>query len=157
GLALEVVARVENVEARPDVASHEARLGEAEIDLLAQRSPLEAGDEVLSAPTEVALRNAKIDDKRVDRTKAGPDRQFASGLLGDLNLQRRPVGRCAGLLGDLDLAEEAQRADVIVRPIDQDAVVGVALDQHHFAAQDRIDGPRVANDIDPLDVNPLAL
>ncbi len=75
----------------PQVAAQEARLGEAEVHALAQRTDGDPGAHALAAAPEVPLGDAQVEDELVDRRIAGAERQFARGLLLDLHLQARAV------------------------------------------------------------------
>src|SRR5690606_18602197 len=152
----EVVTGVEQVEARAHVATQEFGLGEAEVDLLTERTPFGAGHDVLAATAEVALGNAQVQHEGVDRAEARADRQFAGGLFFDGDVDDGTVRRAAARLFDLDVLEEAQGAQVIARPLDQRAVEGVALAHHQLAADDAVQGAGVADHIDAVDLDTLA-
>ena len=147
---------MEQVKARADVTAQEPGLGEAEIDLLAQRAPFDAGDHVLAPAAEVAFRNAQVDHEAVDGAEARADGQFACRLLLDGDIDDRTVRRGAAGLIDRDFLEEAQRPQIVARPLQQGAVEGVAFGQHQLAPDDRVDGAGVADDVDAIDVDTLA-
>ena len=148
---------MEGVEAGPEVAAEEFRLREAEIDLLAQRPPLDPGDDILAAAAEVALGDAQVDHEGVDRAEAGADGQFAGRLFLHGDVDDRAVGRRAARFLDGHVLEEAETAEVIARPLQQGAVEGVALGQHHLTADDVVERAGVADDVDAVHVDPLAL
>src|SRR5690606_38903662 len=152
-----IIARVIKVPARANVAAHEFGLGEAEVDLLTDRPPFQARHYVLPAPPEVPLRYAQVDDEGIHRTEPGSHGQLSGGLFGHLDGHHTAVRLAAPHFLDGDVLEEAQGAQIVARPLDQRAVKGIALHQHHLAPDDRVDGPRVAHDVDALDIDPLAL
>lgn len=65
-----VAVRVE-VDARAEVAAQEARLREAEVDLLAERTDRDPRAQALAAAAEVPLGDAEVEDQLVDRRVAG--------------------------------------------------------------------------------------
>ena len=66
-------------------------------------------------------------------------------------------GCAAGRVLDVDILEEAQRADAGARAVDQHAVEGVAFHQAEFAADHLVEGAGVADDVDLLDIDARAL
>jgi hypothetical protein len=65
-------------------------------------------------------------------------------------------GRVARGVGDVDVLEEAQRLDLVLRAVDQHAVVGVAFGQQQLAADHVVQRLGVADDVDALDVDARA-
>ena len=95
-------------------------------------------------------------DQLVDRAVPGAERQLAGGLLSDVDQKVGAVRRGARHVGDVDVFKEAQRADAELGAVDQGAVVGVALGNVELAADDVVERRGVADDVDPVDVDPRA-
>src|SRR6185312_11372271 len=134
-----------------EVAAKEIGIGEAEIDLLGARRKLEAEPRVVASPEEVALAQADIAERPVRRREAAAHGQRARRLLLDIDRDDGAIGRAALRIGDIDLLEEAEIADALLRTPQLRGVERIALDEAEFAPDHRIEGAHVAGDIDTLD------
>ncbi len=156
GILAEIVFGDVKIGAGAKVAAQEARLGEGDADLLAQGTDRGFGAQVLPTTAEVAFGDAEIQHQTVDRAIASAERQLAGGLFGDLDLQAGAVRRAAGNLSDIDVLKEAQGLDLALGPVDQHAVIGVAFRDQQLAADHRIQGARIADDVDAVDIDARA-
>ena len=62
-----------------------------------------------------------------------------------------------GRIGDLDLLEEPEILDALLRALHLVGVEGVALDELEFAADHLVERAHIADDVDALDVDPRSL
>lgn len=81
----------------------------------------------------------------------------ATRIILDVDVDDHPVRRRARLVGEADLLEEAEAVQAALGPVDQHAVVGIALGQVELAADDVVAGTGVAADVDALDVDARAV
>src|SRR5690606_8333601 len=77
--------------------------------------------------------------------------QLAGRLLLHIDLDDGLVRAVAGNGPDVDLAEVAEILDPLPRSPEPGGVEGVAFDQPELAANDLVESPHVAGDVDPLD------
>ena len=120
-----------------------------EAEMLARR--------ILAAAEQIAFGVAELANERTGRGIADTQLQLAGGLLRDINVQDRPVGLRAWCWLDVDILEEAERANARARAIDQNAVEGIAFHQPEFAPDHLVQRAGVAGDVDLLDVNARSL
>ncbi len=98
----------------------------------------------------------RLTTNKFDRTEAGADRKFAGRLFLDGDVDNGPVGGGPAHFLDGDVLEETKGAQIVARPLQQGAVEGIPFGQRDLTTDDRVDGAGVADDIDPLDIDPLS-
>ena len=81
----------------------------------------------------------------------------AGGLLLHLDLHDHQILAAAGLVGDLHRLEEAERGDALLAAAHAGAVEELALVDAQLAADHLVAGLGVADDVDALDGDLLAL
>src|SRR5690606_30066392 len=140
-----------DVETGGDFAAHEARLGEAQVELLALRARRGAQTQELTATPQVALGDRDVEQEAFGRRIAGGEGELARRLLFHRDSDDRAVGLRAIGVFDGDVVEVAQRTHLVARAIQKNPVERVALGNQHFAADNRINGAGVADDVDALD------
>ena len=96
-----------------------------------------------SGPSEVE-KPAPNDSSPVDRSATSTSILVLSGLEPGSVLQ-------------LDRLEEAEVLDALARAPQQGGVEGVAFGEPELAPDDLVEGAHIADDVDPLDVDPRAL
>src|SRR6185312_4874922 len=148
-----VALQGEEVEARGEVAIEEVRLGEAEIDLLRQISDRRVDAQILAASQQVALVDADIGERTIRGRIADADLEFAGRLLLDIDMDDRLVRRAALGVGDIDLFEEAEIVEPLLRAMQLGRIEGVALDQTELAPDHLVLGADVPGDVDALDID----
>ncbi len=108
-------------------------------------------------PRPSRLRSVRADiDQSTDRARpTDAEGQLAGGFLGHIDLDNGPVRRrVGGHIGDLRLVEEIQILDAFARTAQLGGIEGVALDQSEFAADDFVQRPHIALNVDTLDKHP---
>ena len=111
---------------------------------------------VAAGAQQVALGDRDLAHEAVGGGIAAHDREFAGRLLFDVDVDHHPVGRRAGLVGDLHGLEEIEILEPPLGAIDQGAIVGIAFGDIELAADHVVARARVAADIDALDVGARA-
>ena len=108
-LVEEVGAQRIEIEARRDFAAQEARLGEAQIELLALLAGRRAQAQELPAAAQIALGDRDVEQEAFGRRIARRERQFAGRLLFDRDRDHGTVRLRAVGIFDRDFLEEAER------------------------------------------------
>ena len=121
-------------EARRKRPPEEIGLGEAEVVVLLERADRDAGAEELPSAEQVALGVGEIEQQALLRRIARTERKLARRLLGHRHCQGGAIRGRAGILADLHVGEEAQRAHARARPVRQHAVERVAFRQDGIRA-----------------------
>ena len=121
-----------------------------------RRREEDADAQVLAAAEQVALADADVAERPVRRREAGAERQFAGRLLLDLDVMTVRSGAVPGTLVDVDLLEEAEVADALLRAAQLRGVEGVAFDEPELAADHLVERAHVADDVDALDIDARA-
>lgn len=114
----------------------------------------EVGGDALSGAEEVALGQADVAERAVGGREAGTEGKLASRLLGHLHLDDDLVGGAAAGGPDVHRLEEAQVAYALLGAAQQGQIVGVALGEPELAANHLVQGTDIADDVDPLDIDP---
>ena len=143
----------EQIDAGRDILVEKIRLREADIDLLRAEREHGAEPQVLAAAEEISLADVHIGQRAVGGGKAEPERQLAGRLLLDIDNDDGAVRRRSRRVGDLDLLEEAEILDALLRTLHASGVERVALDEAELAADHLVQRADVAGDVDPLDVD----
>src|SRR5262245_22887614 len=133
------------------------RVCEGEVEATGVLAILDGALDEMSEPEQVAFGDADLRQEALRRRVAARDREFAGRLLLDVYVDDHPIGRRAGLVGDPDALEVVQVLEPTLGPVDEHAVVGVALGDVELAANDVVAGAGVAADVDALDVDAGAL
>jgi hypothetical protein len=105
---------------------------------------------------KIALADRNFADDAVRRGIAAAHRELAGQLLDDIDIDQHPVRGRAGLVGDAHALEIAEIVQPPLRPVDQDAVIGIAFEQIELAPDHMVARARIADDIDALDIDPRA-
>src|SRR5262249_23605468 len=129
------------------------RLGEAEQRLLGDIGGLQRYAQILPASEPVGVGVAYFAQQRSGRGITQAHLQRGGGLFGDIDSQVGAVRLAARHILDLHILEEAQAANAGTRTVDQHAVEGIALLQPELAADDAVQGARIAGNVDLFDID----
>src|SRR5262249_3351126 len=147
----------EDVDAGQDAVIEEIRVREAEVEAAGVLAVLHRALDEVPASEQVALGDADLGEEALLSRIAARDGELAGGLLFDVDIDDDAVGRRARFVGDADGLEVVEVLQPSLAAIDEHTVVGVALGEVEFAANDVVPGAGVAADIDALDIGAGAL
>ena len=143
----------EGIHAKGEVVVEETRLGPA------HRHALAAGDaslefhlKILTRPHQVAFGVGYVADNAVGGRVACGEGKLACLLFLHIDRQDRAIRRRPFLLFDLHGLEEARSHNALLRLLHHHLVVGVALGDPEFAADDLVFRGVISGYIDPLDI-----
>ena len=147
---------VEEIKTGCQVAVHEPRLGEAQVNLQALERSAELQAQELALAHEVALGEPDVADDTFLRGVAGTERDLTRRLLDDRHIENDAVLSGAWTPFDVDALEQAKILKALLRRVHQKRIVGVAFGKSELAADHIVARAQVADDVDTLDINARA-
>ena len=144
---------VVDVKAARQTLVEQIRLGEGDAPAAAILALGGAELHVLAAAEEVGLRERHFGDRPFERRIAAGKADRSRRLVLDLDGHDHAVRRRAGPGRDMHRLEEVEVVEPALAAFDQRVIVGVAFADIELAPDHVIAGARVADDVDPLNVD----
>src|SRR5690606_37995176 len=147
------------VDAEPgeEIAVEERGLGEAEFEVAELRRAREGAGDRLAAAEEVALGHRDLRGEALVGRVGAAEAERAGRLLLDLDADDGGIRVRTLAHGDAGVREIAEAPDAVLGGADLARVEGIALDDAELAPDHAVEGTGVADDVDALDEDALAL
>ena len=146
----------EKAEAAADPVSEQVRIGEAELGAALKLPVGNRGAYILALAEEVFFADRNFGEPARGGRIAAGDREFAGELVFDFDVEDHAVGRRPRLVGDLHGLEIAEVFEPAFGPVDERAIVWIALVDIEFAPDHVVARPHIAPDVDAFDIDARA-
>src|SRR5690606_7611018 len=156
GLAVFALALVD-AEPGEEITVEERGLGEAEFEVAELRRAREGAGDRLAAAEEVALGHRDLRGEALVGRVGAAKAERAGRLLLDLDADDGGIRVRTLAHGDAGVREIAEAPDAVLGGADLARVEGIALDDAELAPDHAVEGTGVADDVDALDEDALAL